>query len=256
MQAQIILAALFSVLFAVAPQNTWANEITVGTYKDLNFKEIFFELPKQQIVDKERAVYFENLSKARLSDFLQDGAQVAPSISVARLGKLYEEAINSEVVIDDSVLSLENRNNICYLRALWVHMKLLLAGASDSSIRKLVLEGYINHESVGYPWAYHIVTAAKATDGQWYALDIESSELLTVEKWLEKHQAYQAVNANEDSPYQFLFSVRPSYQWTLIDHKYDLTIDLGDDVNKHIRYVLSSEAKLKARFAEYMKSLN
>jgi hypothetical protein len=226
-----------------------------GTYNDLNFKEIYFGVAQQNILGKERNNLLENISKFRLNEFLVNESNVTGVLTKKQIDKINDDFLESEYVgeASDTVLPLEFRNTVCYVRALYNHMKLLQAKAPDSSIRKIILEGNIRHESIGYDWAYHIVTAVKSNDQKWYVFDLEFGEVTLLTDWFEKYSEIQ----NSDLKYSntFLLSIRPSHQWTLIDPVYNFNVDIDQSIKTHIKGMFKYEKELSQEYDKYIKTI-
>ncbi|WP_413287495.1 hypothetical protein [Bdellovibrio sp. HCB337] len=217
------------------------------------FQTMYYDFAKQNIMGQERIDRFAQLSKSRLSSFLSETTTPPSKVSPKELNTLYKKFVESEEVGEaaDTVLKLENRNTICYFRALWVHMHLLAMGVPDQSIRKMVIEGNVPHpNSIGPDWGYHIVTAVKANDQKWYTFDLETQQLLSVEDWLGY---YQAPKSEKYSEYLFLLTVKPSHQFTLIDDHYDLSVIEAADIQSLMSFAHSNDKVYGKQLDLYLK---
>ncbi|MEN0059536.1 MAG: hypothetical protein AAGB31_11925 [Bdellovibrio sp.] len=229
-----------------------AVEVNTGSYTDLNYKELLQNYVRQGVPPEQRRDLLAQVSQERLEQFLLDGERIpASSLDRNALNDLYSKFYTGIVSEEaDMGLPLDYRNTICYLRAMWVHMHLLSLGAEEESIRKLVLEGFIQHE-IGTPWDYHIVLAVKAADKQWYVFDLESGQLMELRVWMKNYLELQVSSSFQS--YQFLFSVRPSHQYTLVDLTYNLELDFGAPIKSLLTDVLAGDKVFSEQIHSYIQ---
>lgn len=175
---------------------------------------------------------FGKACEASLTAFEKENADLKGDLKLDQIQPLYNEFMDSVVgYAADPSVPFDERNSMCFLRALWVHMRALELGIPDSSIRKFVLDGSeksIAHESPGLLWLYHIVTAIKATDGEWYVFDAEFSAPMKASAWLQQHiENQEKFKIDPNYKTRFTLSVRPSHQYTFVDAQYNKSIELG-----------------------------
>lgn len=110
------------------------------------------------------------------------------SLNAKEAKDLYEEVTRHPVarLLNVKKYDPNSQMGFCFGRAMTAHLEALSRGVAKDSIRKVYVVGSMKALVGDIIWQFHVATAVKSSDGNWWVIDPFFGKVVKLEQWYDR----------------------------------------------------------------------